>query len=293
MQVAVLGAGTMGHGIAQVIAMADHGVTMYDIDEQIVAEGLERIEENLAGGIEVGKVTATDRDATLDRLATTTDLPEAVAEADLVVEAVPEDVELKRDVLGRAEANASAETVIASNTSSISITALADDLDRPEQAIGLHFWNPVHIVDFLEIPVAARTSDETLAFVRDLVEDDLEFEYVVVNDYPGFASSRLGVTLGVEAMRMVAQGVATPDTIDRTMSEGYGYAMGPLQQSDLAGLDVRLEILEYLREQYGERFKPPQILRRKVQAGKRGQKSGEGFYEWEGDERIGVSDDHA
>lgn len=292
MHVAVLGAGTMGHGIAQVLAMAEHSVTVYDIDEEAVADGLSQIEQNLAGGVELGKVTETERDATLDRLATTTDLPEAVGDADFVVEAVPEEIDLKRDVLARAEANSGADTIIASNTSSISITALSDQLERPEQAIGLHFWNPVHIVDFLEIPVAARTSDDTLAFVRDVVENDLDFDYVVVNDYPGFASSRLGVTLGVEAMRMVAEGVAPPETIDRTMSEGYGYAMGPLEQSDLAGLDVRLGILEYLREQYGERFKPPQILRRKVQAGKTGQKAGEGFYEWNGDEKVGTSEDH-
>lgn len=292
MHVAVLGAGTMGHGIAQVLAMAEHSVTVYDIDKEIVAEGLSQIEQNLAGGVNLGKVSETERRATLDRLTTTTDLPDAVGDADFIVEAVPEEMDLKRDVLARAEAHTGSDTIIASNTSSISITALSDQLSRPEQVIGLHFWNPVHIVDFLEIPVADRTSEDTLAFVRGVVEDDLDFDYVVVNDYPGFASSRLGVTLGVEAMRMVAEGVAPPATIDRTMAEGYGYAMGPLEQSDLAGLDVRLGILEYLREQYGDRFRPPQILRRKVQAGKTGQKAGEGFYRWDGDENVGVSNDH-
>ncbi|MFC5973987.1 3-hydroxyacyl-CoA dehydrogenase family protein [Halomarina salina] len=292
MQIAVLGAGTMGHGIAQVFAMSGHSVRLYDIDEDIVAAGRDRIETNLDRGIEVGKVSNAAKAATLDNLTTTTDLTDAVDEASFVIEAVPEEVELKREVLARAERDAPTDAIIASNTSSISITQLTEDLKRPDQAIGLHFWNPVHLIDFLEIPLAARTSDKTLAFVRRLVEDDLEFDYEVVNDYPGFASSRLGVALGVEAMRMVAQGVASPAAIDNVMTKGYNYSIGPLEQSDLAGLDVRLDILEYLREQHGERFCPPQILRRKVQSGKTGQKSGEGFYVWDGDTRLEVSDDH-
>ena len=290
MRVAVLGAGTMGHGIAQVSALAGHDVSLRDVDEDLVTDGVEAIDENLRGGVERDKVTPEEREATLDRIRGTTDLAGAVSDADLVVEAVPEDVELKQDVLGEAEAAAPADAVLASNTSSLPVTEIAAALDAPEQFVGLHFFNPVHIMALVEVVVAEQTSDETLSFATDFVEG-IEKTPIEVADSPGFASSRLGVSLGVEAMRMLEEGVASPRDVDQAMELGYNHPMGPVELGDVVGLDVRLDILEHLREELGERFRPPQILRRKVRAGKLGKKTGEGFYVWEDGEIVGVSGD--
>ncbi|EJN61040.1 3-hydroxyacyl-CoA dehydrogenase family protein [Halogranum rubrum] len=288
MNVCVLGAGTMGHGIAQVSAMGGHDVVLRDIDEDIVERGLDHVRENLQGGVDRGKVTEAERDATLERLSGTTDLETAVADADLVVEAVPENEELKRDVLSEAEEYVSADCVVASNTSSISVTGIASALDEPTRAIGLHFFNPVHIMGLVEVVVAEQTSESTRKFAEEFVEG-VGKTAVVVEDSPGFASSRLGVALGVEAMRMVQEGVASPRDIDASMELGYNHPMGPIELGDVVGLDVRLGILEHLREELGERFRPPTVLRKKVRAGKLGKKSGEGFYVWEDGEIVGVS----
>ena len=288
MRVAVLGAGTMGHGIAQVSAMAGHDVSLRDVDESVVTDGVESIDENLRGGVERGKLTAGEREATLDRIEGTTDLGAAVTDADLVVEAVPEDVELKRDVLGEAEEVTPDDAVLASNTSSLPVTEIAAALDAPEQFVGLHFFNPVHVMALVEVVVAEQTSDETLAFATEFVEG-VEKTPIEVADAPGFASSRLGVALGVEAMRMVQEGVAGPRDVDQAMELGYNHPMGPVELGDVVGLDVRLDILEHLREELGERFRPPQILKRKVRAGKLGRKTGEGFYVWEDGEVVGTS----
>jgi 3-hydroxybutyryl-CoA dehydrogenase len=278
----------MGHGIAQVAAMAGHDVSLRDVDADIVEDGIDAIESNLEGGVEREKVTPEERDATLDRLSGTTDLEAATSDADLVVEAVPEDVDLKQSVLGEAEAVAPSDAVLASNTSSLPVTELASALERPGQFVGLHFFNPVHIMALVEVVVAEQTSEETLAFAREFVED-VDKTVVEVQDAPGFASSRLGVALGVEAMRMVEEGVASPRDVDASMELGYNHPMGPLELGDVVGLDVRLDILEHLREELGERFRPPQILKRKVRAGKLGKKTGEGFYVWEDGEMVGVS----
>jgi 3-hydroxybutyryl-CoA dehydrogenase len=289
MQVAVLGAGTMGHGIAQVSAMAGHEVLLRDVERELVDDGLAAIESNLDGGIERGKVTPEGKAATLDRLTGTTSLPEAVGDADLVVEAVPEDMDIKKSTFEEVEAAAPADAVFATNTSSLSVTEIASVLDRPERAVGTHFFNPVHIMSLVEVVVAERTADETVAFVEDFV-DEVNKTAVVVEDSPGFATSRLGVSLGTEAMRMYQEGVASARDIDAAMELGYNHPMGPLELVDVVGLDVRLGVLEYLREELGERFRPPQVLKRKVRAGKLGRKTGEGFYVWEDGEIVGVSD---
>jgi 3-hydroxybutyryl-CoA dehydrogenase len=290
MQVAVLGAGTMGHGIAQVSAMAGHTVQIRDIDEDIVADGLAAIESNLNEGIERDKVSEDEAAATLDRLSGTTSLEEAVTDADVVVEAVPEEMDIKHDTVTEVESHVDRGTLIASNTSSLSLTEIASALDHPDRAVGLHFFNPVHIMSLVEIVVAEQSSDETVARAHDFVEG-IEKTPVEVTDSPGFASSRLGVALGVEAMRMVEEGVASPEDIDTAMELGYNHPMGPIELGDVVGLDVRLDILEYLREELGERFKPPQVLKRKVRAGKLGKKSGEGFYVWEDGDIVGTSGD--
>ncbi|ELY78411.1 3-hydroxyacyl-CoA dehydrogenase family protein [Natrinema gari] len=288
MRIAVLGAGSMGHGIAQVSAMAGHDVVLRDIEAPLVEDGLEGIRENLQGGVDRDKLTADEMEATLERIEGTTDLAGAVADADLVVEAVPEDMDLKQEVFADIEDAASEETVIASNTSSLSVTEMASALEHPERAVGLHFFNPPHIMDLVEIVIAEQTDERTEAFAVDYVRG-IDKEDVVVRDTAGFATSRLGLALGLEAIRMVEQGVASPADIDEGMSIGYGHPMGPLELTDHVGLDVRLHIAEHLRKELGERFKPPQSLRRKVRAGKLGKKTGEGYYVWEDGERVGMS----
>ena len=290
MQVAVLGAGTMGHGIAQVSAMAGHDVQVRDIDEEFVADGLAAIESNLEAGIERDKVTQNEADATLNRLSGTTSLEVAVTDADIVIEAVPEEMAIKHDTMTDVESHVAPDTIIASNTSSLSLTEIASALDHPSRAVGLHFFNPVHIMKLVEIVTAEQSSDETVERARQFVEG-IEKTPIEVMDSPGFASSRLGVALGVESMRMVEEGVASPEDIDTAMELGYNHPLGPIELGDVVGLDVRLDILEYLRKELGERFKPPQILKRKVRAGKLGKKSGEGFYIWEDGEVVGTSGD--
>ncbi|NUB90631.1 3-hydroxyacyl-CoA dehydrogenase family protein [Haloterrigena sp. SYSU A121-1] len=290
MQIAVLGAGSMGHGIAQVSAMAGHDVLLRDIEADLVEDGLEGVRTNLQGGVDRDKLTESEMEETLERIDGTTDLKEAVEDADLVVEAVPEEMDLKKDVFSDVEAVTDEETVIASNTSSLSVTEMASALERPERAVGLHFFNPPHIMDLVEIVIAEQTDERTESFAVDYVRG-IEKEAVVVRDTAGFATSRLGVALGLEAIRMVERGVASPADIDEGMELGYGHPMGPIELTDHVGLDVRLHIAEHLREELGERFKPPQSLRRKVRAGKLGKKTGEGYYVWEDGERVGTSGD--
>ncbi|MEX0979481.1 MAG: 3-hydroxyacyl-CoA dehydrogenase family protein [Gemmatimonadota bacterium] len=280
-RVAVLGAGTMGHGIAQVAASVGCRVTLFDVDSAAATRGVERIAANLDKGVSLGKVEPEARDATLSRVETGTDLSDAVRDADLVIEAAPESMEIKSGLFRTVEEAADADAILASNTSSLSIEELADVLGRPERFLGLHFFNPVHIMGLVEIVYGNRTSPQTLERAVAFVER-LGKEPVVVRDSPGFASSRLGVALGLEAMRMLEEGVADAKSIDRAMELGYRHPMGPLRLTDLVGLDVRLGIAEYLHEKLGsERFRPPEILRRMVAEGKLGKKSGEGFYRWD------------
>jgi 3-hydroxybutyryl-CoA dehydrogenase len=280
-RVGVLGAGTMGHGIAQVVAMAGLDVHLFDADPAQVVRGLERVQDTLDKGVERGKVAAEVRDAAMERLHHAASLPDAVGAADLVIEAVPERLPLKTEVFREADALAPAHAVLASNTSSLSIARIAAATGRPDRVVGLHFFNPVHIMKLLEVVRGQATSGDTvalaLAFARTIGK-----EPIVVTDTPGFASSRLGVVLGLEAMRMVEQGVASPEDIDRAMELGYNHPMGPLRLTDLVGLDVRLGIAEYLhRELGGEQFRPPELLRRMVAEGKLGRKAGQGFYSWD------------
>jgi 3-hydroxybutyryl-CoA dehydrogenase len=247
MQVAVLGAGTMGHGIAQVTAMSGHDVIIRDIETEYVENGLESIESNLEGGIKRTKITREEADATLERISGTTDLNEAAEGTDLVVEAVPEDIDLKKSTMEDVEALVDKEAVIATNTSSLSVTEIASAAERDSRVIGLHFFNPVHIMQLVEIVSAEQTSEETLEFAREFVED-IKKTPIEVIDSPGFASSRLGVALGIEAIRMVGEGVADPRDIDTAMELGYNHPMGPIELGDVVGLDVRLDIPHYRRD---------------------------------------------
>lgn len=278
--VAVLGAGTMGHGIAQVCAAAGCSVRLYDIDEAAVARGLAHIEANLNKGIERGKVTVRERDDTLPRVTTTTSVEEAAEDVDLVVEAAPESMALKEKIFREVDSVAPDHAILASNTSSLSITEIASVLEDPGRFIGMHFFNPVHIMALVEIVWGIETRDEIQDAAVDFARR-LGKEPIVVKDVPGFASSRLGIVLGMEAIRMVEQGVATAEDIDKAMELGYRHPMGPLKLTDLVGLDVRLGIAEYLHGALeSEAFRPPELLRRMVAEGRLGKKSGQGFYSW-------------
>ena len=277
--IAVIGAGTMGHGIAQVAAAAGFKVLLNDVDRESLARGVAAIETNLAKGIQRAKLTEDDRDRTLQQIHGTTNLKECAA-ADLIVEAAPEKLELKKEVLRQLESASDHPFIFASNTSSLSITEIAGSSKRPEAVIGMHFFNPVHIMRLVEIVVGKKTSAETVQTVKS-VGLKMRKEPIVVKDVPGFASSRLGVVLGLEAMRMFEQGVASAQDIDTAMELGYNHPMGPLKLTDLVGLDVRLSIAEYLQRELGsEAFRPPEVLRRMVSEGKLGKKTGEGFYDW-------------
>jgi 3-hydroxybutyryl-CoA dehydrogenase len=278
--VAVIGAGTMGHGIAQVAAAHGCVTRLFDVDADALSRAVERVRSNLDKGVSLGKVSGEERGATLANLSATDQLAEAVRGADLVIEAVPEVPELKARIFAQVREAGAGKAILATNTSSLSIGDLAQEVARPERFIGLHFFNPVHIMKLVEVVWGPKTADDTraaaVAFVRRIGK-----EPVVVKDSPGFASSRLGVILGLEAMRMVEEGVAAPEAIDTAMELGYRHPMGPLRLTDLVGLDVRLGIAEYLHEKLGsDAFRPPEILRRMVAQGKLGKKSGHGFYDW-------------
>ncbi|MEE8103993.1 MAG: 3-hydroxyacyl-CoA dehydrogenase family protein [Planctomycetota bacterium] len=279
--VTVIGAGTMGAGIAQVSALVGCNTVLFDIADAPIEKGLAGIRKSLQKGVDRDKVTPEDRDAALSRITTSTDLATAVASADLVVEAVPEDLELKRKIFRDVEAAAPAHAILATNTSSLPISDVAEAVNTPARMVGMHFFNPVPIMKLLEIVVGKATSDET----RDAVVafgERLSKEVITVKDAPGFASSRLGICIAMEAIRMVEQGVASAEDIDRAMVFGYGHPMGPLRLTDLVGLDVRMAIAEHLAEALdAPAFQPPETLRKLVAEGKLGKKSGHGFYGWE------------
>jgi len=277
--IAVIGAGTMGHGIAQVAAAAGFRVLLNDVDRESLARGVRAIEGNLEKGIQRAKLTEEDRDRTLQQIRGTTNLGDCAA-ADLIIEAAPEKLELKKEILRQLESASDHDFIFASSTSSLSITEIAGSSNRPEAVIGMHFFNPVHIMRLVEIVVGEKTSTEIVNTITS-VGRKMRKEPIVVKDVPGFASSRLGVALGLEAMRMFEQGVASVQDIDTAMELGYNHPMGPLKLTDLVGLDVRLNIAEYLYRELGsETFRPPEVLRRMVSEGKLGKKTGEGFYDW-------------
>ena len=279
-RLAVVGAGTMGHGIAQVGAVAGCDVTLTDADPAALQAALGKVQANLDGGVDRGKLTRAAADDALKRITLREDIETAAADADIVVEAVLEDLEVKRDLFARLDEVAPPDAVLATNTSSLSIADIAQATSRPQLVLGMHFFNPVHIMKLVEIVVHGDTDVAAVARLRDLAER-MGKDPIVVRDSPGFASSRLGITLGLEAMRMVEEEVAAAEDIDKAMELGYGHPMGPLRVSDLVGLDVRLAIAEYLQRELDDaRFAPPEILRRKVQAGELGKKTGRGFYEW-------------
>ncbi|KQQ01283.1 MULTISPECIES: 3-hydroxyacyl-CoA dehydrogenase family protein [unclassified Rathayibacter] len=277
-RVGVVGGGTMGAGIAQVFAQAGASVVILERDVASIAAATERLDAGIARS--ASRFEGYDADAVRARLAVEADYG-VLAGADLVVEAVPEIIGLKRETLQRVERAVSPEAWIATNTSSLPVSDLALALERPERCFGLHFFNPVPASALIEVVVAPTTHDGVPAMTRTWAEA-LGKTAIVVRDAPGFASSRLGLALALEAMRMVEQGVASADDVDAAMVLGYRHATGPLRTTDLVGLDVRLGIAEHLASTLGERFEPPAILRRLVDEGWLGRKSGRGFFDYPG-----------
>ena len=277
--VTVLGTGTMGQGIAQVAAQSGHTTRLYDVAEGRAAAAVKGIAASFEKLVAKGKIGDDVRAGALNRLSAALSPADACSGADVVIEAVPEDMALKIAVLQAVLPSASASAIIGSNTSSLSITELGARLGAPERTVGLHFFNPPPVMELVEVVRGLSTSNETLerslSFVKGLGKTP-----IVVRDVPGFATSRLGVILGAEAMRMLEMGVASAEDIDRGMELGYRHPMGPLKLTDLVGLDVRLAILEHLQREIGDQFRPPAILRTMVRAGKLGKKTGEGFYRW-------------
>lgn len=277
--VAVLGAGTMGHGIAHVAALAGSEVRLFDANPAAVERGLAAIRANLEQGVAKGKLAPEARDAALARVRGASDVADAVVGAQLVVEAVYEDLALKQRLLREAE-EAAPGAVFGSNTSSLSIDRIASALVDPSRVVGMHFFNPVHLMPLLEIVRGSATAPEVLDAVR-AYGVALGKECIVVRDAPGFATSRLGVALGMEAIRMVQDGVASPEDIDKAMVLGYRHPVGPLRLTDMVGLDVRMAIGSYLAVELGNpAFEPPQLMRDMVADGRLGKKSGRGFYDW-------------
>jgi 3-hydroxybutyryl-CoA dehydrogenase len=278
--VAVVGAGTMGHGIAYVAALAGHGVALTDSRAEALPAAIRRIGDLLAAGVKRGKLSDADLAAVAGRLRAERDLAAAVRDADVVIEAIVEELDAKRRLFADLDRAAGAAALLATNTSSLSVAAIAAAARRPERVLGMHFFNPVHAMKLVEVVTHPHAAPDAVARAVDFARG-LGKEPIVVQDSPGFASSRLGVALGLEAMRMLEQGVASAQDIDKAMELGYNHPMGPLKLTDLVGLDVRLAIAEYLYRALEEpQFAPPQILRDKVAKGELGQKAGKGFYTW-------------
>ncbi|WP_436606506.1 3-hydroxyacyl-CoA dehydrogenase family protein [Sorangium sp. So ce1036] len=277
--VLVLGAGTMGQGIAQVTAVAGYVTRLHDVDAARIKAAIEDIKRTTDRLVQKGRMLNEARSEMIGMLVAAPDLARAAADVDLVIEAVPEQMDLKVEVLGRVKAAAPERALFGSNTSSLSITELGRRLGAGARTVGLHFFNPPPVMELLEVVQGLETDEATVTAALSVARR-LGKTPIVVSDTPGFATSRLGVALGAEAMRMLEAGVASAVDIDRAMELGYRHPMGPLKLTDLVGLDVRLAILEHLHREVGEQFRPPVILRQMVRAGRLGKKTGEGFYRW-------------
>ncbi len=279
--VTVIGAGTMGAGIAQVCAMAGSHVNLYDVSQEFLDRGVATIDRFLDKGVEKGRVTEDERTATKELIKPTLDLTFAGQGVDLVIEAVPEEVELKNGIFKQMAETCGEETVLASNTSSLPLADVFGEISNPERCVGMHFFNPPPIMPLLEL-IRTETVSLTVLDRIETYSKELGKEPILVKDSPGFAMSRLGVCLGLEAIRMVEDGVAEAEDIDKAMELGYRHPMGPLRLTDLVGLDVRMAIADYLKQELSSpAFEVPALMRAMVEEGKLGKKSGQGFYNWD------------
>ena len=278
--IAVLGAGTMGRGIAHVAAAGGYATKLFDTQEQALRQALETVHRNLDKGVALGKIEPAAAQRAKDNLATENRLEACVADADLVIEAVPEIMKLKISTFERVAAAAPAAALFASNTSALSITEMAAATGRPDRFAGMHFFNPVHIMRLIELVRGLETSDETIEVMR-AVADRMGKKVVLVNESPGFVTSRINALIGNEAFRMLEAGVASAEDIDTALKLGLNHPMGPFEMVDLVGLDIRLSILDFLHQELGESYRPSSLLREYVEAGRHGRKVGRGVYEYD------------
>ena len=269
----------MGHGIAHAAIAGGFVTRMYDVSDEAVGKGRGAIDQIVKKGVELGKLSASDADAVLARLSTTTNLREALQDADLVIEAAPETIDLKLGLFAQIEAHAPAPAVIASNTSALSITELAGSLKNPSRVAGMHFFNPVHKMKLIEIVRALESAPATLEAIEE-VSRRMGKETVLVRESPGFITTRVNASIGNEAFYMLMEGVASARDIDKALKLGLNHPMGPFELVDLVGLDTRLSILEYLHRSLGEKYRPCPLLAQYVKAGRLGRKVGKGVYEY-------------
>lgn len=278
--VAIIGAGTMGHGIGYVTLIAGYTVTLADLDEDVLERARAHIGLTLDSGVMRGKVSEDTRRDAMSRIALSTSVEGAISDARIVIESAPERLGLKQELFRRICIAAPHDALLATNTSSLSVTDIASATDCPERVVGMHFFNPVAAMKLVEVIRGGQTSDKSADEARSFAES-LGKKAIVVRDSPGFATSRLGIVLGLEAMRMLEQGVASAADIDSAMELGYNHPVGPLKLTDIVGLDVRLAVADHLHASLGgDMYAAPAILREMVAAGKLGKKSGHGFYDW-------------
>lgn len=277
-RVAVIGAGTMGRGIVHAAALGGFRVTLQDVD----SGALEGIQKEMQKAVERDRIDEGEMRGGLERISPTESLEEAVKEADLVIEAVPEEMELKLEIFGRLDKLCPERAVLATNTSTMSPTEIAAATSRPERCIAMHFFNPAHKMKLVELVRGLETADETVEAARDVAER-MGKETVEVEEFPGFVTSRINCLVGNEAMNMLVEGVASAPDIDKALRLGLGYPMGPLELADLVGLDARLRNLEHLHQTLGEKYRPSPLLYKLVAAGHYGRKSGRGIYEYDED----------
>ena len=277
--IAVLGAGTMGHGIAHAAAAAGYATRLYDVSEAQLTKARAQIESVFRKAVELGKATAAEADAGVARLSTASTLPPTLADADLVIEAAPERIDLKLQLMSAIEQHAPASAIIATNTSALSITEMAGATAHPERVVGMHFFNPVHKMKLIEIVRALETSVAAIE-TAEAVSKQMGKETVLVRESPGFITTRVNASIGNEAFYMLMEGVASARDIDKALKLGLNHPMGPFELVDLVGLDTRLSILEYLHRSMGEKYRPCPLLAQYVKAGRLGRKVGKGVYEY-------------
>lgn len=277
--VVVIGAGVMGRGIAHVAAMAGFATVLSDISDELLEKALVRIRRDLEKGVEIGKLTSGAMEETLSRLSLQANLERAVINADLIIEAVPENIELKLDLFTQLDRICPSRAIMASNTSSLSITEMAGATNRPQQLIGMHFFNPVHKMKLVEIIRGLETDDETFR-VAESVSKQMGKETVEVKESPGFVTSRINALIGNEAFYMLQEGIASARDIDKALKLGLNHPMGPFEMIDLVGLDTRLSILNFLHQTLGDKYRPCPLLVQYVKAGRLGKKVGKGVYDY-------------